>query len=251
MLSERDWDLSMTIKSWSYSRLTDFETCAYRAKLKIVDKIPEPERPLPEGKTEHANDRGTRIHELCEGFVRGLNPLPPEAEKFRDEFESLATKFTKGLVSLEGEWGFTKEWNVTDFFAKDVWLRVKCDAVVFLSPKHVLVIDYKTGRKFGNEIKHGEQVQLYALALMCKMPEIETVDVELWYLDQNELTHETKPGSKWLYQLKPFTNRGLKMTMAKEFPPSPSKYACQYCPYKDGVCEFVFKGDVPVRRKGQ
>ena len=27
--------------------------------------------------------------------------------------------------------------------------------------------------------------------------------------------------------------RGTKITSAKEFKPNPSKYACQYCPYKD------------------
>ena len=59
------------LKTWSYSRLGVFEQCKFRAKLQYVDKIPEPARPLPEGKTEHANDRGTRVHEEAEIFVRG------------------------------------------------------------------------------------------------------------------------------------------------------------------------------------
>lgn len=240
------------IKSWSKSRLDDFETCAYRAKLKVIDKVPEPERPLPPGKTEHANDRGTRVHEECEAFVRGLGPLPVEAEKFRDEFESLATQFANGKVSLEGEWGFDKNWNPCDYYGKDVWLRVKCDAVVFYAPNRVCIIDYKTGRKFGNEIKHGEQVQLYAIALLQKMPELmlKQIDVELWYLDQNDITHEQKLGDKWHYQIKAFNNRGVKMTTATEFKPNPSAYACQWCAYKEAICEHAHK-DAPVRRKGQ
>ena len=36
------------IKAWSYSRLVDFEQCKLRAKLKYIDRIPEPARPLPE-----------------------------------------------------------------------------------------------------------------------------------------------------------------------------------------------------------
>lgn len=238
------------IKTWSHSRLVDFETCAHRAYLKYVKKVPEPERPLPPGKTEHANDRGTRVHEECEAFVRGLGPLPKEAEKFRDEFEALATRFAEGKASLEGEWGFRKDWSMCGYYDKDVWLRVKCDAVVILSPKRVLVIDYKTGRKFGNEIKHGEQVILYALAIICRMPELEQVDVELWYLDQDDLTHDAKPAKKWMQQLKLYNVRGTKITSAKEFKPNPSKYACQYCPYKDSECEFAYK-ETEQRRKGQ
>lgn len=62
------------ITSWSFSKLGDFEQCKLKTKLKHIDKIPEPERPLPPGKTEHANDRGTRIHTDCELYINGTNP---------------------------------------------------------------------------------------------------------------------------------------------------------------------------------
>ena len=48
------------IKAWSYSRLVDFEKCKLSAKLKYLDRIPEPARPLPPGKSEHANDPAWR-----------------------------------------------------------------------------------------------------------------------------------------------------------------------------------------------
>ncbi len=220
------------IRAWSFSRLSEFEMCAYRTKLKVIDRIPEPERELKKGQTEHANDRGTRIHELCEGFLRDKNPLPLEAEKFREDFESLKTRFKAGKVSLEGEWGFDDEWQPCDY--KKAWLRVKCDAVAHLSSKHIAVIDYKTGRKHGNEIKHGEQVQLYALCAAIKYPEAETIDVELWYLDQDDLTHESKPANKWLYHLKPFNNRGRKMMNETKWKPNPNVFSCNYCPYRLG-----------------
>jgi len=79
------------ISSWSYSRVTDFEKCKFLAWLKYDQKIPEPERPLPPGKTEHANDRGTRIHDGCEQYVNGLSDfLPPEAQaSFGPQFDLL------------------------------------------------------------------------------------------------------------------------------------------------------------------
>lgn len=217
------------IRSWSYSRLLDFEACPLMAKLKIIDKIPEPERPLPPGKTEHANDRGTRVHNECELYVRGEGPLPQEARYFEDEFKSLAAKFKKGTVSLEGEWGFDKEWQPIDW--KLAWLRMKLDANIHLSNTHAAVVDYKTGRKFGNEVKHGEQLQMYALAVFLRYPQVEHVTAELWYLDVNDLTSLDVTRPIGLRQLKPFDKRGRKMTEATEFPANPNAHSCRYCPY--------------------
>lgn len=238
------------IASWSFSRLTEFESCKYRTKLKVVDKIPEPERPLKPGQTEHANDRGTRIHESCELYVRDMAPLPKEAEKFRDVFESLKNWYAKGKATLEEEWGFDRNWEPCEY--KDAWLKVKCDAVVHRTSKSIAVIDYKTGRKKGNEIKHAEQVQLYALCAAIKYPKAENITVELWYLDQDDETVETKSADKWRYALKLFNNRGLKMTNETEFKPSPSVFACQYCPYNQGICEHAvdLKSEQMKKAKG-
>ena len=243
------------IKSWSYSRLADFETCAYRAKLKIIDKIPEPDRPLKPGQTEHANDRGTRIHEAIEAFIRGKGPFPVEADKFKPAIESLKTRFAAGAVSLEGEWGFDRDWVPCDYNdRKKVWLRVKLDASVLLTQKHLLVVDYKSGRRDGNEIKHGEQTMLYGLTAAIRHPKVTHIDTELWYIDQKpgfNIADESRPVSRWLYHLKMFNNRGLKMTNATEFKPNPSSYACKWCPYKEGACQFAYVEGKPVRRKGQ
>jgi len=217
------------IRSWSFSRLLDFESCPLKAKLKILDKIPEPERPLPLGKSEHANDRGTRVHNEIEAYVRGTGPLPIEARHFKDEIDSLKVHFKAGRASLEGEWAFNKEWQHAEWL--NGWLRLKCDAVVFMTPTHCAIIDYKTGRRFGNEIKHGEQLQLYALCVFLKYPQVEHVTAELWYLDINDLAPLDVAKGLGMRQLKNFDRRGRKMTECTEFVPTPNIYSCQYCPY--------------------
>lgn len=133
----------MANPSWSYSKLTDFEKCKKLFWLKHDQKIPEPERPLPPGQSEHANDRGTRIHESCELYINGTNPtLAPEAELyFEHHIELLRAMYKDGLVSLEGEWGMDREWNVAEW--KGAWLRLKLDAMVMHSPTHATVIDFK------------------------------------------------------------------------------------------------------------
>lgn len=231
---------SSTIPAWSYSRLQVFEQCKLRAKLQYVDKIPEPPRPLPPGKTEHANDRGTRVHDAGERFVRGGIELIPELKTFSAEFHRLRELYKEGKVSLEGEWAVDRDWTPVAWRSDTAWGRIKLDAFVFLSPTHAVVIDYKTGRKSGNEIKHAEQCQLYQLAAFMKYPKLQTIDVELWYTDQDELTHMRYTRDQGLRFFHSFDRRAAAITTADSFPPSPSIFSCRYCPYGPkgtGHCE--------------
>lgn len=220
------------IKAWSYSRLAIYEQCPFRAKLAYIDRIPEPERPLPPGRVEHANDRGTRIHDAAERYVKDdIEMLPDISKYFKEEFIRLKALFKEGKVSLEGEWGFTDEWEPTQWMSSNVWARIKLDALVFLSDTEAVVIDYKTGRKFGNEIKHAEQCQLYQLATFFRYPNLQRIHTELWYLDQDDLSSMSYTREQGLRFYNNFHNRGTAITTADEFPSKPSTYACKWCPY--------------------
>lgn len=220
------------IKSASYSRLLDFEQCKLRAKMKFIDKIPEE-------KNEHA-DRGTKVHQDAEDFVRGKKKgLTHELRHFADEFAAMRSRFKEGSVSLEGEWGFDNDWIPCEW--KTARLRVKADAVVFMSKTHAVVIDYKTGRRFGNEVKHGEQIQLYAISTFIRDPLLETVTVELWYLDLDELHGQTYTRAEALRYVQVYEKRITKMLSAKEFPANPSIFTCKWCPYgpsKGNQCSY-------------
>lgn len=221
---------AQVIGSWSHSRAVDFEKCRNLAFLKYVKRIPEPDRPLPPGKTEHANDRGSRVHDMLEHYVRGnSNDYPVEARTFRHEIDSMRKLFTAGVVSLEGEWGFSRAWETHDW--KTAWLRMKLDSLVFLAPHEAVAIDYKTGRHHGNEIKHGEQVMLYQLAAFLRYPDLEVVTTELWYLDHDELTSRTFTRDQGLRFKKNWDQRGNTITTTTEFPANPNRWSCQYCPY--------------------
>jgi CRISPR/Cas system-associated exonuclease Cas4 (RecB family) len=212
------------ITSASYTRITDFESCPLKAKFKYFDKIPDPN-------PRTAADRGTAIHLEAEEYVKGGKALSPFLEKFRPDLTALQEHHRAGRVSLEGEWGFDKEWQPTDW--RSAWMRIKADAVCTITPQHAVVIDYKTGRKFGNEIKHSEQLQLYSLAAFLRNPHLEEVTSELWYTDQDELTRLNMTRQQALTKyLKYYDRRARNMTEAKKFPATPSRLACQYCPYK-------------------
>lgn len=220
------------VKSWSYSRLIDFETCPLRAQFKYIDKVPEEKAP--------AAERGTEIHQMAEDYVSGkLKTFPIELAHFAEEFDALKTKYKKKQVSLEGDWGFDKDWLITDY--KSAWVRIKLDARVAMSKTHSVVVDYKTGKRAGNEIKHGEQVLLYGLAELLREPNVETVDVELWYLDINELVRNSFTREQLMRYLPSFEKRGIRLTTATKFPPTPSTFTCKWCPYgpnKGNQCTY-------------
>lgn len=219
----------MAINSWSHSKLGDFEKCKFLGWLKHDQKIPEPPRPLPPGKTEHANDRGSRIHDAAEHFVDGTGPFIPELREFEPEFNHLKYLYKAGKVSLEGEWAMDTDWNPAPW--KTGWLRLKLDALVHGTDEEAVVIDYKSGRKFGNEIKHAEQTQLYSLNTFLRYPKLEVVHSELWYLDVKELTRITYTRDQALRFKRSWDRRGTALTTATEFPPNPNKFSCQWCPY--------------------
>lgn len=239
--------MSDTITSWSYSRLLDYEKCPLSAKLKFIDKLPQESGP--------AAERGTAIHQLAEDYVSGkIKKLPSELNKFVHEFAAIKAQYEQGIVSLEGDWGFTEDWEPCGF--KEAWLRMKLDARVRLSKTQSVVIDYKTGKRYNNELKHGEQTVLYGIAEVLREPDVQEVFVELWYLDLGELKSTKYTREELLRYLPPFEKRGKSVTRATRFPANPSVNACKWCsfgPDKGAQCEYgVRAGDTPIsiyRRK--
>lgn len=229
----------MPLPSWSHSRIVDFESCKFKAFLKYDQRIPEPERPLPPGKTEHANDRGTRVHDAAERYVRGeIDDLIPELHTFAPEFIRLRGLFPSGAVHLEGEWGMDKNWEPCDW--RTAWLRLKIDSLTFLTPYEAVVVDYKTGKRWGNEIKHTEQTQLYALNTALRHPTLEVIHTELWYTDLDELHAITYERHQALRFRDRWHKRGVAMTTATDFPANPNIFSCKWCPYGPkgtGHCE--------------
>ena len=220
------------ITSGSHSRLSTFKLCKNRAKLAYVDRIPEPERALPAGKTEHPNVRGERVHTAAEKFVQGGVELVDELKSFEVELVQMRELHKQGKVSLEGEWAYDKDWNPVSWQSYNVWMRIKCDAVVFMSPEHAVVIDYKTGKRFGNEVKHAEQMQLYQLGAFLRYPKLKLVDVELWYTDLDELHPMRFRRDQGLRFAAKVESDMARMISEEVFPPNPSVYNCRWCPYK-------------------
>ena len=241
------------IKTWSISRVHDYEKCPYKAHLKYVDKVA-----LTDEQRERLMfyaDRGSKIHDSAEQFVDGRrDDLIPELKHFETEITALRALYGEGKVSCEEDWALDRAWQPTAWVGPDTWVRLKLDVCVRLSPTEVLVVDYKSGKKFGNEIKHNEQGQLYAVAATAYYPEVDTVYVEFWYTDQDDMT-QVEYSLKHLAQFKrTLFVRGNRMTTAVQFPPRPNIFNCRYCEYNangTGHCEFgASHTPTPAKKKG-
>ena len=231
-----------TIKAGSFSRLSTFQECARRAQLAYIEKIKEPDRgpgPLtsPDGVKEWHNDRGLRIHQLADDFVNGtLGPtLPPDLTKFKKEYKELRKLHKKGKVVTEQMWCFDSNWEVCacDDWDK-IYFRIVTDATVFHTKTTATVIDYKTGRKYGNEVKHGQQAQLYQLGGFLRYPDLEEITTEIWYLDQNEISTMEFTRNQGMRFFKHWDGRMKDMINETEFKPTPNVHSCRWCPYKPG-----------------
>lgn len=229
------------IKSWSYSALTEFEGCNYRSYLKRVKKFKEP--------SGEAADRGTAIHQLAEDYVQGaIDELPKELTKkdLAKKFEWLKEQYKRGCVKIEEDWGFNTDWDKTGWFDDDVWVRVKLDALVFQSDTSAIAIDHKTGRMWGNEIKHNQQGLLYVIATFLRYPELEHVQTQFWYIDHGKIgCIQNYTRDQAMMFLRRWNKRAILMTTATDFPPMPSPDSCRWCRFKLGTDETEGAADNP------
>jgi CRISPR/Cas system-associated exonuclease Cas4 (RecB family) len=233
------------IKAGSFSRLDVFETCKRRAHIAFVQRVKEPVRPpLPNGK-EYPNDRGERVHNELDAYVKGdSTKFPSEAEEFREEVEKIRALHQEGRVSAEQMWCYDDAWvPVADDDWNNTAMRIKTDVTVFAEPDHVIIVDYKTGRRYGNELKHAQQLQLYGIGAAMRYEKVNYITAELWYLDQEELVSQHFERRHAVRLLAAWNTRLQKMFEERKFPATPSRENCKWCPYgprgtghcKDGV----------------
>jgi len=229
-----------SIPTWSFSSLSKYEQCPYQAYLKRIKRVETNEQP-----NDSPLVRGNRIHDEAEQYVDGRLPdMPKSIKKFTSQFKGLRELYVDGQVTLEQGWGFDSNWEPCTYDDwGTVWHQSKLDALIQHDETTFTIVDYKTGKSWGNEVKHTMQGVLYAVALMCLYPQAESITVEFWYLDEGKTKRRTYNRSQLLPQMASFNRRGVAMTSATEFPPKANKMNCLYCDYGvnkgNGKCQYA------------
>jgi CRISPR/Cas system-associated exonuclease Cas4 (RecB family) len=216
------------IKQWSYSLWKTYGTCPRKVKYNKIDGIREPASPQMQ--------RGTDIHQEAEDYVKGLlEAVPASLKLFKKEMRHLV----KVRAIPEEAFAFTRDWVRTTWDDPAAWVRAKVDVRHMRSPRHAVVIDYKTGKVYEENRK---QLSFYALLVMLAYPEIDVVDTALWYLDQGpQHNQEDSYTRDELEDMKAaWAQAPAHLLHDTVFAPRPGMH-CRWCFYsaaKGGPCEF-------------
>jgi len=204
---------------WSFSRWDDFNKCPFMYALKHIAKVKPPEV------TNYFFERGTQIHLLSQHYIEGdIRNVPKDLQTFAEEFRAVR----KLKARAEVDYTITADWLPTtgdDF--DNAWLRAKLDIEVEQAEPFT-IIDVKTG---GGRPTHEQQGELYGMLALDRW-DVDEIDTEFWYVDSGdtETMHFDRGelnGLKktWLKRIKPMLDGRL-------FAKTPSKWSCEYCPYR-------------------
>jgi CRISPR/Cas system-associated exonuclease Cas4 (RecB family) len=234
----------MTIKFWSFSSSKTYDKCPKAIEHRYVLKTPK-----------DARDNSAAEHKELELYLEGGkkpsgsvgggdpavygNPVDPQQFKFEGQVAEIRELCELHPFTQEEMLYLNSNWEpVTEF--KDAWLLAAMDVAIRISETEITIVDWKSGKREGNEISHLHQGQLYALCAWKKWPELTKFNVIFVYLD-----HGTETKATWkrghLERIFPVWDaKGKAITSAMKFPAKPNKYSCRYCDYA-GSCEFAIK----------
>lgn len=224
--------------SWSFSSLMMYEQCAYRFKLKRIDKSPEP--PLPPG---NPLERGNRIHENFDKFIKGETDVLSDEPKAIGDFEALLVHnrdlYTADMATAEDAWHFDQDWEMVPGW-EGTWMMAKLDfAALDEDNNRVVVVDYKSGKPDYKTIEHIQQLQFYSALTALKYQWADTITAELWYVDAGSIRTAEWTREQALMFIGRFDQRAQRIYNDRFFRANPSKMTCRYCPYSPrgtGAC---------------
>jgi CRISPR/Cas system-associated exonuclease Cas4 (RecB family) len=154
--------------AYSYSAMKTFSNCPRRYYEEKVIKI------HPHKDTE-STLYGKDVHEACELYIRDDKPLGGHS-RFQAILDSL--KSIKGDKHCEMELAVCKDGKAVAFDDENAKFRGIADLVI-LDGARAYVFDYKTG---SDKYPDTAQLELMALFLMAKYPEINEVKAALLFI---------------------------------------------------------------------
>ncbi len=211
--------------SWSYTALTQFETCPWQYyQCRVAKNVPFQE-------TE-ATRWGNRVHKAMEQRLVKGEPLP---EGMR-HWEPYVVKIEKtpGDLLVEQKIALTRNLTETAWFANDVWVRAVFDVAILNGDKGV-IIDWKTGnRRFSQD-----QLRLFAGVAMARY-DLENIHTGYIWLKDKQTDVRQYSRRDWPAIWSEFRMRTKKIEDAIEnddFPCKTSGLCHGWCPVGPELCE--------------
>lgn len=210
--------------TWSYTRISTFETCPAKYNYKYVQRLPE------KGEKSPALVRGIDIHEYGEKYLKdSLKQVPSQYKKVAH-----AMKRLKELgAHAEEWWHLDQSWNATSSWS---WLCAKLDAWCIPEDGILEVVDIKTGRMYPST---RDQLHLYSTCAMS-MFDCEKVIARALYVDQGEAVEFEWHPKELVTMQNSWESRANRIEKARRFQPQ-KNFSCKWCPYRKGEggpCEY-------------
>lgn len=169
--------------AWSFSKLKNFEVCPkkyYHVDV-LKDVVEEESEILSYGNT---------VHTILAQYIGRGTILPPVHEK---TLKPIADKYIGeregSEILVEQKYALTKDFEPTDYFAKDVWFRGIADFVKIRGQderKVALAADWKLGKIKEDYV----QLALMACCIFAHRPDVQAIRTEFVWIKEDAVTRE-------------------------------------------------------------
>ena len=210
--------------AWSYSALSQFETCPRQYyETRVTKRAVQVE-------TE-ALRWGNNVHKALENRAKEGTELPTGMAQWEPMMQRLDR--LKGRLLAETQIAVTREFKPVSWFDKSVWLRLVID-YGRETDNCVLALDYKTGKPKPDI----DQLRLFAGVLLRTNPQLERAITGYVWLKTKQVNQEvfTQDDVQGIWD--GFTPRVARLMQAhheNQWPCRPSGLCRGWCPAK--ACE--------------
>ena len=215
--------------AWSYSALTQFETCPRQYHAHRVSKQ------VPYVQSKEAK-WGERVHQQLEEFFNGA-ALDASLEKFMPVINNLLSRCV-GEPVAERRLAINKDLEPTEYFAPDVWCRGVIDLTIPTGDTSAILIDWKTGKRIS---ENTDQLQLFGALAMCHDPQLEKVDYAYVWLKQSRITGGSMTRADLPKVWEGYMSRLHRLDTAyaeDQWRPRPSGLCAKYCSVPKDLCKY-------------
>lgn len=170
----------------SFSRLSDYEACPLKFKLKYITKE------FPDDSGNPAFVKGNEIHKQLENYINFLKGgTEPKLNTHTQNAAPMLAKLHKacdGNIFAEKQIATNQEWDKCDWFDKPhiVKFRAIIDCLVFLDNETLLIIDFKSGKIREYEDGPTTQLKLTAAMLFSLYPKINKITSSYLFVEHKK-----------------------------------------------------------------
>lgn len=227
----------------SWSRLSDYQQCPLKFKLKYIDKNPKFKE--DSSKSPHLV-RGTNVHAALENYVIQrtsgqevtISSLPeventkPFIDRFVDNYDT---------VIPETQIAINKNWERVEWFSSDAYYRAILDLIA-IRATDIQIVDYKTGkfRDYDGGPTGKGQLHLSAAIGLHLWPQIDDLRTSYAYVDHKQIIAKKFTQLDKIPLREHFDEMHDKVNSDQTMKPCVNEF-CKWCPATKDICPYSRK----------